>query len=65
MLPADRRIFLTYEALIDGIEWERYGLGERPPLRALRHPLRLRAVGDDRDDLEVKETVRSLAWTLR
>ena len=26
--------------------------GERPALRALRHPLRLRAVGDHRDDLE-------------
>ena len=38
---------------------------ERPSLRALRDPLRLRALGDDRDDLEREGDRRSLAWTLR
>ena len=38
---------------------------QRPSLRALRDPLRLRARGDDRDDLERQGDRRSLAWTLR
>ena len=37
-------IFPTYEALLEGMEWEAYGPGNDPALRALRHPLRLRAV---------------------
>ena len=43
-------IFPSYEALLEGIEWEHYGPGQRPALRALRHPLRLRAVGGVRGD---------------
>ena len=57
-------IFPTYESLLENIEWESYGPGQRPALRALRHPLRVRAVGCVRGDPSVKETVRSMAWTL-
>ena len=58
-------IFPTYEALLDGIEWEEYGPGQRPALRALRDPLRLRAVGGVRGGRRAcRESVRSMAWTL-
>ena len=45
-------IFPTYEALLEGIEWEALRPRQRPALRALRDPLRLRAVRRVRGDGE-------------
>ena len=58
-------IFPTYEALIDGIEWERYGPGndhrcEHCGIHSGFEPSATIATTSS-----VKETVRSLAWTLR
>ena len=57
-------IFPTYEALIDGIEWERYGPGndhrcEHCGIHSGFEPSATIATTSS-----VKETVRSLAWTL-
>ena len=38
-------IFPTYEALLDGMEWEAYGPGNDPRCEHCGDPLRLRAVG--------------------
>jgi len=58
-------IFPTYEALLDGIEWERYGPGndhrcEHCGIHSGFEPSATIATTSS-----VKETVRSLAWTLR
>ncbi|HYY34572.1 MAG TPA: adenosyl-hopene transferase HpnH [Gaiellaceae bacterium] len=58
-------IFPTYEALLDGIEWERYGPGndhrcEHCGIHSGFEPSATIAATSS-----VKETVRSLAWTLR
>ena len=45
-------IFPTYEALLENIEWDVLRARKRSALRALRDPLRLRAVGRVRGDLE-------------
>ena len=38
-------IFPTYEALLEGMEWEAYGPGNDPRCEHCAHPLRVRAVG--------------------
>jgi hopanoid biosynthesis associated radical SAM protein HpnH len=58
-------IFPTYEALVNGIEWERYGPGndhrcEHCGIHSGFEPSATIATTES-----VKETVRSLAWTLR
>jgi hopanoid biosynthesis associated radical SAM protein HpnH len=58
-------IFPTYEALLNGIEWERYGPGndhrcEHCGIHSGFEPSATIAATSS-----VKETVRSLAWTLR
>lgn len=58
-------IFPTYEALLDGIEWDRYGPGndhrcEHCGIHSGFEPAATIAATSS-----VKETVRSLAWTLR
>ena len=45
-------IFPSYEALIDGMEWERYGPGNDPRCEHCANPLRLRALGHTRHDCE-------------
>ena len=45
-------IFPTYEALIDGMEWERYGPGNDHRCEHCGIHSRLRARRDDRDDFE-------------
>jgi hopanoid biosynthesis associated radical SAM protein HpnH len=58
-------IFPTYQALLDGIEWERYGPGndhrcEHCGIHSGFEPSATIAATSS-----VKETVRSLAWTFR
>jgi hopanoid biosynthesis associated radical SAM protein HpnH len=58
-------IFPTYEALLDGIEWERYGPGndhrcEHCGIHSGFEPAATIAATSS-----VKESLRSLAWTLR
>jgi hypothetical protein len=58
-------IFPTYEALMDGIEWERYGPGndhrcEHCGIHSGFEPSATIAATSS-----FKESVRSLAWTLR
>ena len=58
-------IFPNYEALVDGIEWERYGPGndarcEHCGIHSGFEPAATVATTDS-----LKETVRSLAWTLK
>ena len=58
-------IFPTYDALLEGIEWEEYGPGNDPRCEhcgihsGFEPAAALAAAGS------VKETARSLAWTLR
>jgi hopanoid biosynthesis associated radical SAM protein HpnH len=58
-------IFPNYEALVDGIEWERYGPGndsrcEHCGIHSGFEPAATVATTDS-----LKETVRTLAWTLK
>ena len=58
-------IFPNYDALVDGIEWERYGPGndsrcEHCGIHSGFEPAATVATTDS-----LKETVRSLAWTLK
>ena len=58
-------IFPTYEALIDGIEWERYGPGNDHRCEHCGIHSGFEPAATIATTSSVKETVRSLAWTLR
>ena len=57
-------IFPTYEALLDGIEWEEYGPGNDPRCEhcAIHSGFEPSAAFEATGS--VRETVRSMAWTL-
>jgi hopanoid biosynthesis associated radical SAM protein HpnH len=58
-------IFPTYDALIDGIEWERYGPGNDHRCEHCGIHSGFEPSATIATTASVKETVRSLAWTLR
>jgi hopanoid biosynthesis associated radical SAM protein HpnH len=58
-------IFPTYEALMDGMEWERYGPGHDPRCEHCGIHCGFEPSATLATTASVKETVRSLAWTLR
>ena len=58
-------IFPTYEALMDGMEWERYGPGNDPRCEHCAIHCGFEPSATLATTASVKETVRSLAWTLR
>ena len=58
-------IFPTYEALMDGMEWERYGPGNDPRCEHCGIHCGFEPSATLATTQSVKETVRSLAWTLR
>jgi hopanoid biosynthesis associated radical SAM protein HpnH len=58
-------IFPTYEALMDGMEWERYGPGNDPRCEHCGIHCGFEPSATLAATESVKETVRSLAWTLR
>src|SRR5215218_1870577 len=58
-------IFPTYEALLDGIEWERYGPGNDHRCEHCGIHSGFEPAATIATTSSVKETVRSLAWTLR
>lgn len=58
-------IFPTYEALMDGMEWERYGPGNDPRCEHCAIHCGFEPSATLATTSSVKETVRSLAWTLR
>ena len=57
-------IFPTYDALVDGIEWERYGPGNDPRCEHCGIHSGFEPAATIATTASVKETVRSLAWTL-
>ena len=58
-------IFPTYEGLIDGMEWERYGPGNDPRCEHCGIHCGFEPSATLAATASLKETVRSLAWTLR
>ena len=58
-------IFPTYEGLIDGMEWERYGPGNDPRCEHCGIHCGFEPSATLATTASLKETVRSLAWTLR
>jgi hopanoid biosynthesis associated radical SAM protein HpnH len=58
-------IFPTYEGLMDGMEWERYGPGQDPRCEHCGIHCGFEPSATLATTASVKETVRSLAWTLR
>jgi hopanoid biosynthesis associated radical SAM protein HpnH len=58
-------IFPTYEALMDGMEWERYGPGNDPRCEHCGIHCGFEPSATLATTSSIKETVRSLAWTLR
>lgn len=58
-------IFPTYQALMDGMEWERYGPGNDPRCEHCAIHCGFEPSATLATTQSVKETVRSLAWTLR
>lgn len=58
-------IFPTYQALMDGMEWERYGPGNDPRCEHCAIHCGFEPSATLATTSSVKETVRSLAWTLR
>jgi hopanoid biosynthesis associated radical SAM protein HpnH len=58
-------IFPTYQALLDGIEWERYGPGNDHRCEHCGIHSGFEPAATIATTSSVKETVRSLAWTLR
>ena len=58
-------IFPTYEALMDGMEWERYGPGNDPRCEHCGIHCGFEPSATLATTASMKETVRSLAWTLR
>ena len=58
-------IFPTYEALMDGMEWERYGPGNDHRCEHCGIHSGFEPAATIATTASVKETVRSLAWTLR
>ena len=58
-------IFPTYEALMDGMEWERYGPGNDPRCEHCGIHCGFEPSATLATTSSLKETVRSLAWTLR
>ena len=58
-------IFPTYEQLMDGMEWERYGPGNDPRCEHCAIHCGFEPSATLATTSSVKETVRSLAWTLR
>lgn len=58
-------IFPTYEGLMDGMEWERYGPGNDPRCEHCAIHCGFEPSATLATTASVKETVRSLAWTLR
>ena len=57
-------IFPTYDALVDGMEWERYGPGNDPRCEHCGIHSGFEPAATIETTASVKETVRSLAWTL-
>ena len=57
-------IFPTYEALVDGMEWERYGPGNDHRCEHCGIHSGFEPAGTIATTESVRETVRSLAWTL-
>lgn len=58
-------IFPTYETLIDGMEWERYGPGNDPRCEHCGIHCGFEPSATLATTASIKETVRSLAWSLR
>jgi hopanoid biosynthesis associated radical SAM protein HpnH len=58
-------IFPTYEGLMDGMEWERYGPGNDPRCEHCGIHCGFEPSATLATTESVRETVRSLAWTLR
>ena len=58
-------IFPTYEALMDGMEWERYGPGNDARCEHCAIHCGFEPSATLATTSSLKETVRSLAWTLR
>jgi len=58
-------IFPSYDALIDGMEWERYGPGNDPRCEHCGIHCGFEPSATLATTASLKETVRSLAWTLR
>jgi hopanoid biosynthesis associated radical SAM protein HpnH len=58
-------IFPTYEGLMDGMEWERYGPGNDPRCEHCGIHCGFEPSATLATTASMKETVRSLAWTLR
>lgn len=58
-------IFPTFEGLMDGMEWERYGPGNDPRCEHCAIHCGFEPSATLATTASVKETVRSLAWTLR
>jgi len=57
--------FPTYEGLMDGMEWERYGPGNDPRCEHCAIHCGFEPSATLATTSSVRETVRSLAWTLR
>jgi hopanoid biosynthesis associated radical SAM protein HpnH len=58
-------IFPTFDGLMDGMEWERYGPGNDPRCEHCAIHCGFEPSATLATTASVKETVRSLAWTLR
>lgn len=58
-------IFSTYDQLIDGMEWERYGPGNDPRCEHCAIHCGFEPSATLATTASIKETVRSLAWSLR
>jgi hopanoid biosynthesis associated radical SAM protein HpnH len=58
-------IFPTYDALIDGMEWDRYGPGNDPRCEHCGIHCGFEPSATLATTASFKETVRSLAWSLR
>ena len=58
-------IFPTYEGLMDGMEWERYGPGNDPRCEHCGIHCGFEPSATLATTASVRQTVRSLAWTLR
>jgi hopanoid biosynthesis associated radical SAM protein HpnH len=58
-------IFPSYEGLMDGMEWERYGPGNDPRCEHCGIHCGFEPSATLATTSSLKETVRSLAWTLR
>ena len=58
-------IFPTYEALLDGMEWDSYGPGNDPRCEHCGIHSGFEPSSAFESSSSLKETVRSLAWTLK